>query len=378
MAYRGGLSAGPSGPETRSTQIGDLPAEVRRRHPRIELDRLLYRGAADREAAIRDLGDHLSGSREDRESMRDLVAIARHRGWSTVEVWGEPTYRRAAWLEATLAGLTVANHTPTRQDRARLSEREAADRQQPQARAVDPDRAGRSDRPGRDPADRPPSAPNAAPSRRRPEEAGPERETPVVGINVLGPGALSRSVVAGDVPPALSRRYLKDPAEGAEIGFYSGAGAVTAAFRDHGGRLSTDRSDPNIIRDLIAIAEHRGWTTIQVRGQTDFRREAWLTARLAGLEVTGFKPTARDQEAFERRSGRPDRSREPTPAGLPTARLAPMNVVEAVVRSRVPDRAQQDRIVAKARARIAEQGQRRAPRPAPVREPQAPRPDRQR
>jgi hypothetical protein len=40
---------------------------------------------------------------------------------------------------------------------------------------------------------------------------------------------------------------------------------------------------------------------LSVRGHTDFRREVWLTARAAGLEVRGYQPTTRDAQALDLR-----------------------------------------------------------------------------
>ena len=38
-----------------------------------------------------------------------------------------------------------------------------------------------------------------------------------------------------------------------------------------------------------------------VCGQDDFRREVWLEAGTAGLQVRGYKPSERDQQELERR-----------------------------------------------------------------------------
>ena len=135
---------------------------------------------------------------------------------------------------------------------------------------------------------------------------------------------------------------------GPGLGFYVDARIETAAFRDHGGRLSTDRNDPQVVRDLVAIAQHRGWTAINVRGHTEFRREVWLAARAAGLDVRGYRPTERDQQEAARRL----RPREPAAPTPPDAR-ARLQVVEAVVRNRVVEPSEQARILAAARARLA-------------------------
>jgi hypothetical protein len=173
-----------------------------------------------------------------------------------------------------------------------------------------------------------------------------------------------RSTSKGDVPDPLRRRYYTDERGGPGLGFYTDARAQAAAFRDLGGRLVTARSDPNAIRDMAAVAQHRGWTAVVVHGDNDFRREAWLTASALGLEVRGYQPNERDRQELERRQAalarkaaraaeaRPERGdREPRDGGA--AGRANMRIVEAVVRARVSDRPSQDRILSAARERLA-------------------------
>lgn len=180
-------------------------------------------------------------------------------------------------------------------------------------------------------------------------------------LNLVDAAVPSPSATLGDVPERLRRRYLTDERNGPGLGFYVDASIPTPAFRDQGHRLSTDRNDPNVIRDLVAIAQHRGWTIISVRGQTAFRRETWLTARAAGLEVRGYRPTERDLQELARRTernrnGSPDRNphTRPSPDVTTPAASARLKIVEAVVRSRIVEPAVQARILATARTRIAD------------------------
>ena len=165
-------------------------------------------------------------------------------------------------------------------------------------------------------------------------------------LNIVDPLPSSASRRAGDVPDEIRRRYLTEERAGPGIGFYRDARDPVAAFRDHGGRLATDRSDPHVVRDLVAIAQHRGWTTISVRGQTEFRREVYLLARAAGLEVRGYRPTERDQQQAERR-------RDAKAPSLTASAADRLRVIEAVVRNRVVEPSEQNRIVSAARSRLA-------------------------
>lgn len=182
---------------------------------------------------------------------------------------------------------------------------------------------------------------------------------PAEPANCLTPQSDARSTQKGDIPDQLRRRYLTDPDGGPGIGFFVDTTVTVAAFRDHGHRLTAARTEPQVVRDLVAIAQHRGWATVKVQGAPDFRREAWRVARLAGLEVQGYRPSARDlQDLARRQERRTDRSRQPPAGGSrrgPDATGAEMRmkVVEAVVRNRIVEPAEQDRILAAARDRIA-------------------------
>jgi hypothetical protein len=180
-------------------------------------------------------------------------------------------------------------------------------------------------------------------------------------LNLVDAPATSPSVKPGDVPERLRRRYLTDERNGPGLGFYVDARVSTPAFRDHGRRLTTDRNDPYVVRDLIAIAQYRGWTTISVRGQTAFRREIWIAGQTAGLEVRGYRPSERDLQDLDRRA---ERTRIPSNAER-TASLAAgdlttpgprsrLKIVEAVVKDRIADPVGQARILAAARGRIAD------------------------
>ncbi len=187
-----------------------------------------------------------------------------------------------------------------------------------------------------------------------------------------------RSTSKGDVPDPVRRRYYLDDRGGPGLGFYADARIQTAAFRDLGTRLVTPRSDPNAIRDMAAVAHHRGWSVVVVHGETDFRREAWLTATALGMQVRGYQPSERDRQDLERRQAalarkaarstderpeRGDREAREAREGAVAGRTN-MRIVEAVVRARVGDRPAQDRILSAARERLAswlEQGARVRP-----------------
>lgn len=71
------------------------------------------------------------------------------------------------------------------------------------------------------------------------------------------------------------------------------------AFMDKGERLATDQNAPEIIASMVSVAQTKGWKAITVKGHEEFRREAWLAASLAGIEVKGYKPSEPDLARLE-------------------------------------------------------------------------------
>lgn len=172
--------------------------------------------------------------------------------------------------------------------------------------APSPETPGRSRRSGNTLAWEPERA-------RRGSKTSPEQRP-----EVAEPGGPSQR--PGDVPASLTRRYFTETLRGgAALAYYEGPGAKRAAFTDHGVRLVSDQTHPAVVRDLVAVAAHRGWSRVRVTGTDDFRREIWMEARALGLEVRGYRPKERDQQELGKRQEAPH-----APASEPDRdRLAP-------------------------------------------------------
>jgi hypothetical protein len=179
----------------------------------------------------------------------------------------------------------------------------------------------------------------------------------------------------GDVPESIRRRYLTERRLDGAVVYFQDATVVTPSFRDTGRKLIAARSDPATVRDLILVAQHRGWTAIHVRGADGFRREAWMAGRALGLEVQGHRATERDEQALAKRlegqraATRSDRAK-PAPSVSTLDLRNPrerLKVVEAVVRGRNADPAVQAQILAAARQRVAELQRQRDREPSTVR-----------
>jgi hypothetical protein len=165
--------------------------------------------------------------------------------------------------------------------------------------------------------------------------------------NIVEPQARAMSAIVGDVPERTRRRYLTEAAPGS-LAFYVDATTPTAAFRDHGRRLSTERNDPQAVREIVEIARHRGWDAIRVSGTAGFRREVWRVGTAAGLEVRGYRPTERDRQDAARHP-----RREPQRQPLTPGAESRFRVVESVVRNKIVEGSEQDRILGLARQRLA-------------------------
>lgn len=116
------------------------------------------------------------------------------------------------------------------------------------------------------------------------------------------------SFQAGDVPDSVRKRYYADKAKwSGEPAFFTTVQAKDPAFRDQGRRLVTATESQEVVKDLVAIAQHRNWDRIHVTGSEEFRRSVWIEASQKGLEVRGYKPNDRDLQELDRLRG--DRSR---------------------------------------------------------------------
>ena len=112
------------------------------------------------------------------------------------------------------------------------------------------------------------------------------------------------SIEAGDVPESVRKRYYADKTKwSGEPAFFTTAQAKDPAFRDQGRRLVTAAESQEVVKDLVAIAQHRNWDRIHVTGSEEFRRSIWLEASQKGLEVRGYKPNDRDLQELDRLRG---------------------------------------------------------------------------
>jgi hypothetical protein len=95
------------------------------------------------------------------------------------------------------------------------------------------------------------------------------------------------------VPEEIAKRFVQ-----VRNKYYFPDGA--RAFTDRGNRLTTPSENTEVLRSLIGIAQAREWQEITVRGTERFRKEAWVSASLAGLTVRGYNPSEFEQSHLVR------------------------------------------------------------------------------
>jgi conjugative element/phage-associated large polyvalent protein len=99
------------------------------------------------------------------------------------------------------------------------------------------------------------------------------------------------------VPEEIAKRFVQ-----VKNKYYFPDGA--RAFTDRGNRITTNSENTEVVRSLIEIAKARSWQEITVRGSERFRKEVWIAATVAGLQVRGYKPTEFEQSHLVRNLAR--------------------------------------------------------------------------
>nr|WP_303684493.1 LPD7 domain-containing protein [Brevundimonas naejangsanensis] len=158
----------------------------------------------------------------------------------------------------------------------------------------------------------------------------------------------------GDLPEGLEAKYLVEhDRRGRAERFHRDNRSGEALFRDHGRRLTAREPYPDVVRDMLRIADHRGWREIVVSGDQAFRREVWVQAQALDLQVRGYRPREIDRQAAERKTpprktARKDEDRIRAETQAPTR----MAQVAIAVSALIKDPAARDRLMRRAVARV--------------------------
>lgn len=83
--------------------------------------------------------------------------------------------------------------------------------------------------------------------------------------------------------------------------FYNKDKANSLVMEDRGHKLVTPEKDANMARNMAKLAAAKGWDSIKVSGDPNFKREVWIEASARGIEVKGYTPKEADIAALEAR-----------------------------------------------------------------------------
>lgn len=121
--------------EGRRKRPMEVPPELDSRFLRVG-DKL-YRSAHDKQPVATITPDRIKA--KDRDSLPDLIRLAKENGWTAIKVSGDAEFQRAAYLAASAQGIKVDGYKPDNKTKA------AADREQARQAGV-PDNQARSTR----------------------------------------------------------------------------------------------------------------------------------------------------------------------------------------------------------------------------------------
>jgi hypothetical protein len=112
--------AGKEG-ESRRRRPMEVPADLDSRFLRVG-DKL-YRSAHDKQPVATITPDRIKA--KDRDSLPDLIRLAKENGWTSIKVSGDAEFQRAAYLAASAQGIKVDGYKPDDKTKA-AAEREQA------------------------------------------------------------------------------------------------------------------------------------------------------------------------------------------------------------------------------------------------------------
>jgi uncharacterized protein GlcG (DUF336 family) len=116
-------------------------------------------------------------------------------------------------------------------------------------------------------------------------------------------------------------RLLKDnPSEPATLldgalardkeGSYRPAAGGNAVLQDKGSALVLKNRSDQAYRGAMELAKAKGWAAIELKGKPKMLAQAWVEAKLMGLEVVNYKPTEADRERLAQRMAQEAQKRE--------------------------------------------------------------------
>lgn len=119
--------------------------------------------------------------------------------------------------------------------------------------------------------------------------------------------------------------FLANPAEPATLldgalvrdkeGAYRPKGGGLGVLVDRGESLTVQSKSAEAYKAAIELAKAKGWTAIELSGKGKMLSDAWLEAKISGVEVVNYKPTLEDEKRLAERLAAENEKKGPeTPA----------------------------------------------------------------
>lgn len=103
------------------------------------------------------------------------------------------------------------------------------------------------------------------------------------------------------LPAEVTERYFVQQSVAGTTRVFTNSKASRELFQDAGERLRSKTFDATAVKLMVETAAHRGWTSVEIAGSKEFRREAWLEGQARGIAVKGHQPTELDWQEVSRR-----------------------------------------------------------------------------
>jgi hypothetical protein len=132
-----------------------------------------------------------------------------------------------------------------------------------------------------------------------PLPAGPERDT----LEAQKQAVLKRPVLETELPDSIRGRFIVSSEKPklfeqaqTDFTFKNGNRQGELAFSDAGKQLNTTFEDKGTIQAMLDVAKSKNWKEVTLSGSDEFRKQAWLEARLSNIEVRGYEPKEADKK----------------------------------------------------------------------------------
>ena len=154
--------------------------------------------------------------------------------------------------------------------------------------------------------------------------------------------------VKQELPDSLKKQYLVDETQGK----FFDKGNQSLAFEDKGKQIDTRKNDAQTIDSMMTLAKSKGWKSIELSGDKDFKREAWLQASMSGIAVRGYSPNKDDKSLLNARIEAQQKNTMTQSKEQDASRVN--SISAAIIKDKVQNPATQAKIIAEVNRRAGD------------------------